>query len=934
MRTIGPGIRLEATFILGLLLVVVILATGSEPEEALGRSLASKLGGAAADNTYLPLISCCPINSPFSDDPSAWAMAGANPERTSWTPEEARGYLQPLWYKPFEPYIPQRVQIIAAYDMLYVSTSRGLYALDATTGEERWVYPTDLPLGHSPTIDAGIVYVAGFDHKLHAVNARTGQKLWTFDGARAGFQTNPLVADNAVFVGSRDGAMYAIGAHGTARQGSLIWKFQTEGPILYSAAYQDGTVFFASNDMHAYAVNSGTGTLVWRSRKLPGAGFFSWWPVVYRDRVIFSASENYRDFQQPGGLIGLRNTEREELYPDRLINPRGTFIGEGQAQALPGEWAAGTPVLDASVILDYFQRKPWRRSVVILDRFTGEERETAPILWTGTHSGSRYPPVVGVDGLLYQQNSYLSDPWISGGQVTGWQLGSPYITIVSSDWTAVDEPLAYSAGGRLVYWNLCCDREAGGYDITLPNSVILNDAFNRGYSSAPRDDSREWAYFGYDLHNLIPGYNVRYYNPDPNYNNTAASFAGPNGVYGFHGDTNPPIPYKGRLYMHRSNAVIAFAPAPVSPAALPMAITAPAAPTVLPFSVSSLESELAAEVQAVVDAGHLRPGYFSNGVFDSDNAYNFCGDDLADYWHNPAETLYTLLMALPHLPPNLQAQVRAYLQREFSQYPPYEYNHVGWRDGVGREWADLPPEVVGDLVNYPPETENTTFKYPDVIGVRESGIWGRNPFTFYVLWKYAQEFGGAQTIYQASQGRLSSIPPDDILTTMPSVHNAFIAGYLGYLELERMAGRPESSAIRQEYNRLLQLRASTFTEDSAYGQEYQILRYCRTLNAAGNFMFLVPELADYLRQNALPRVQAALNHYDEIAPYWFVSFAAEGFEENALVPLYDAHALFTARALILEAPANELIKYVDVPAFQRGDLYYIQKLAVTIESAQ
>jgi hypothetical protein len=53
-------------------------------------------------------------------EPDAWPMAAANPERTSWTPEEVGGYLKPLWYKPFEPYIPQRAQIIAAHHTLYI----------------------------------------------------------------------------------------------------------------------------------------------------------------------------------------------------------------------------------------------------------------------------------------------------------------------------------------------------------------------------------------------------------------------------------------------------------------------------------------------------------------------------------------------------------------------------------------------------------------------------------------------------------------------------------------------------------------------------------------------------------------------------------------------------------------------------------------------
>src|SRR5678815_2562229 len=82
----------------------------------------------------------------------SWPMVGANPERTSWTPEEVRGQLRPLWYKPFEPYISQKVQIIAAYNTLYIATAKGLYALDAGNGAQRWVYPTALPLGHSPTL--------------------------------------------------------------------------------------------------------------------------------------------------------------------------------------------------------------------------------------------------------------------------------------------------------------------------------------------------------------------------------------------------------------------------------------------------------------------------------------------------------------------------------------------------------------------------------------------------------------------------------------------------------------------------------------------------------------------------------------------------------------------------------------------------------------
>lgn len=168
----------------------------------------------------------------------AWTMAGANPQRTSWGPEEVAGRLRPVWYRTIEPYISQNVQIIAADGKVFIATARGLYALKAADGETAWVYPTEMPLGHSPTYHNGVLYVGGFDRRLHCIDAATGRRLWTFDGAKAGYRTSPLVAENLVLLGNRDGTFYAVHAHGTPKQGTLAWKYQTEGPINYWSRIQ------------------------------------------------------------------------------------------------------------------------------------------------------------------------------------------------------------------------------------------------------------------------------------------------------------------------------------------------------------------------------------------------------------------------------------------------------------------------------------------------------------------------------------------------------------------------------------------------------------------------------------------------------------------------------------------------------------------------
>ena len=221
-------------------------------------------------------------------------------QRTSWTPEEVGPPLRPVWYRVIEPYISMNVQVIAAQGKLFLATARGLYAFSAADGTTQWVYPTEMPLGHSPTYDNGVLYVGGFDHRLHCIDAQTGRRLWTFDQAKAGYRTCPLVAEGLVMLGNRDGTFYAVGAHGTERQGQLVWKLETDAPINLSAAYDAGVVFFGTMSMHAYAVCVADGSIKWRTAQLHGAGFHSWWPVVWRDRVLFTTMTNYRNGQRPG----------------------------------------------------------------------------------------------------------------------------------------------------------------------------------------------------------------------------------------------------------------------------------------------------------------------------------------------------------------------------------------------------------------------------------------------------------------------------------------------------------------------------------------------------------------------------------------------------------------------------------------------------------
>ena len=857
-------------------------------------------------------------------------MAAANPARTSWVPEEVNGNVTPLWYRPIEAYIPQNAQIIAARDKVYVPTARGLYALNAANGDLVWRFDTQLPIGNSPTVARGTLYVGGYDRKLHALNADTGQRLWAFNGADAGYSANPLVVDDRVLVGNRDGYFYAIGAHTSPNRGQMLWRYKTGSAIDQSAAYRNGVVYFASNDNYAYALRADNGQLVWKSAKLPGDGFHSYWPVVYNDKVVFALASGYRTNLEPGTATmkdasgtpyaKIYDMERDDLWGNE---PENTEIGP---RLSPQPWSNGYPVIDAGRITEYMesnpnvtarQHKPWRRAFVILNTSNGAEYtfdsdgdgnpEYAPIAQWGTHSGNRYPPIVGPNNMLYQSNIFEKH-YIPQGRVMGWQFGTKYLSMLAGQ-GAVDEPQALSAGGETIYRVICCDRAGDFFSVRAgrPNGMLWN--YSRPLAQlAPDYDQMWWGVLDGDVDRL------------------KGNFGNKNGVYHNHGDQNPIVPYKGRLYVHRSNAVLSFGTG-ASRGRLPLLTAATVVDNITAPTLDELKSRLATEVQKIVNAGPLRPGYYNAGQFQY--------TQLANYFDNPGDMLEALTRAYPYLPTQLQGQVRTYLRDHFNRYfNPTMFARMGWPDGAAREDMPLPPEVQADLANHGKSTN-----------VGERWPWPYPQQNFYGMWKYAAIFpADALLVYNLAKSKLQvpSNPDTSRWGQWPWELNGYITGYMGFLRLQELAGRSGADAalrtqVTNELNRLLEGRANAFTKDTPWvtsdgsapgGGSY----HWRTFNVSRNFIMLSPELGEYLNFRIPDRVRDALAEYNRIAPYWFVSRFNSVVNEGVMQNLYDYFALFQAKSYILGESRNELTKYLDVPSFGRGDLLYILNLVASIEA--
>src|SRR5690606_31169906 len=118
--------------------------------------------------------------------------------------------------------------------------------------------------------------------------------------------------------------------------------------------------------------------------------------------------------------------------------------------------------------------------------------------------------------------------------------------------------------------------------------------------------------FGGGLQNLVPGFD----DMQNVFGGGGMNSFGLNGVYGIHGDVNPLVPYNGRLYVHRGNSILAFGDYSGQPTRLPTVQTVHTGRAGQEPDPAALQSQLEAEIQKILDAGHLYPGYMSHGIFD------------------------------------------------------------------------------------------------------------------------------------------------------------------------------------------------------------------------------------------------------------------------------------------------------------------------------
>lgn len=262
------------------------------------------------------------------------AATGVRVWATAPTPERPLPWGHEGWdYWVSSPVVVDRIALVGLPD-------GRLVALDLATGTARWSVDLGARTRSSPAAAYGAVYIGDDAGVVHAVALADGRPIWTHrtEGAdmssaeygwdRVSLQASPAVAGGAVYIGSRDGGVYALDAdsgerlwyadHGAswvvasaavredrlwvgssdgqfvaaldAETGQEVWRTDVGARVFASLTLAGGTLYVADHDGRVRALDPATGTIRWKYCLGRGVMIQSS-PVPYGDRLYFGADD-------------------------------------------------------------------------------------------------------------------------------------------------------------------------------------------------------------------------------------------------------------------------------------------------------------------------------------------------------------------------------------------------------------------------------------------------------------------------------------------------------------------------------------------------------------------------------------------------------------------------------------------------------------------
>lgn len=214
-------------------------------------------------------------------------------------------------------------------EQLFVRSVDGrLYSLSAADGSQQWQVSRRVPAlsltGNSEPLVTGDMVVAGFDDgKLSAYDRASGKTRWetTISLPRGRTEVERLVDLDARFV-ERDGVIYVVSFQGSlaavqALSGDILWSRQFSS--FQAIAIDDDALYLSSTDSDLWSIDRRTGGAFWKQDVLHARKITA--PSIIGDKLVVADLDGYLHWfaKADGKLRGRIRTTSERNYVQPLV---------------------------------------------------------------------------------------------------------------------------------------------------------------------------------------------------------------------------------------------------------------------------------------------------------------------------------------------------------------------------------------------------------------------------------------------------------------------------------------------------------------------------------------------------------------------------------------------------------------------------------------
>ena len=206
---------------------------------------------------FITQIISCDMSQEFpSPENGDWPQYRADSGRTGYTPEQLPSNLSMRWKYEQDPPCPAwtgvdtRMTFDYAYEpviagkILYFGSSSDdkVYALDATTGREKWSFFTGAPVRFAPAVWKNRIFVTSDDGYLYCLSALNGDVIWK----KRGGPEKDMVIGNERMVSRWPARGGVVIKDDILYFGAGIWP--SHGIYIYALDPRDGTILWVNDD--------------------------------------------------------------------------------------------------------------------------------------------------------------------------------------------------------------------------------------------------------------------------------------------------------------------------------------------------------------------------------------------------------------------------------------------------------------------------------------------------------------------------------------------------------------------------------------------------------------------------------------------------------------------------------------------------------------